>query len=160
MWQLLLHAARCSGGYLGTQVLTHRLPPGAGYRSRPAAAAAAAACWSRHGVRSLATSSSAAEGLTVGQLYDGLQLPRGASKGAVKARYFQLAKTVHPDHPGGSNERFGRTTDIYQRLVRIAPVRAPLFGSVAPLMIPLVRSLKSLSNSLELRLCTGCFGCR
>lgn len=118
----LLHAAP-SGGYLGTRVLTHRLP-GAGYRSRPAAAACSSRC-----VRGLATStSSAAEGLTVGQLYDGLQLPRGASKAAVKARYFQLAKTLHPDHPGGSNERFGRATDIYQRLVRIAPVRYPLLA--------------------------------
>jgi hypothetical protein len=71
--------------------------------------------------RGLATST--AEGLTVGQLYDGLQLPRGASKAAVKARYFKLAKTLHPDSPDGSNEKFGRATDIYQRLLRIAPVR-------------------------------------
>ena len=78
-----------------------------------------AACGCLH--RGLATSP-AVEGLTVAQLYDGLQLPRGASKGEVKARYFQLAKTLHPDNPSGSKAKFSRVTDIYQRLLRIAPV--------------------------------------
>ena len=73
--------------------------------------------------RTLATS--AADGLSVGQLYDSLLLPRGASKGAVKARYFQLAKTLHPDHPGGTNKKFSLVTDVYQRLLQIAPVRTP-----------------------------------
>jgi curved DNA-binding protein CbpA len=89
-------------------VLSHRI---AGCRSP------VAACCHHRG---LATAS-AVEGLTVAQLYDSLQLPRGASKGEVKARYFQLAKTLHPDNPGGSKAKFGRATDIYQRLVRIAP---------------------------------------
>ena len=59
--------------------------------------------------------------MSVGQLYDGLGIPRGASKSAVKSRYFVIAKTLHPDAPSGSNEKFALATDIYQRLLKIAP---------------------------------------
>ena len=62
---------------------------------------------------------------------DGLGLPRGASKAAVKRRYFELAKALHPDHGGGGGaeprgpaaapSEFGRATEMYERLVKIAP---------------------------------------
>ena len=38
---------------------------------------------------------------------DGLGLPRGASKAAVKRRYFELAKALHPDTDGGGAEPGG-----------------------------------------------------
>jgi hypothetical protein len=79
---------------------------------------------------------------TTQQLYAALGLPNGSSQSAVKRRYFELAKQVHPDSRGDgpdglcwpsgplsslrppsdstSCDDFGRLTDTYTQLVAIA----------------------------------------
>ena len=48
-----------------------------------------------------------------------LNLSPGATASAIKARYRDLAKTLHPDVIGTSagSERFATITDAYQKLV-------------------------------------------
>jgi hypothetical protein len=79
----------------------------------------------------------AAESLTTAQLYARFRLPLGASKSAVKKRYFELAKTSHPDSARGDGDgdanspssrsaehHFVELTEAYQRLLVLAPAKA------------------------------------
>lgn len=55
-------------------------------------------------------------GPTARQAYDALDLSPDADEGAVRAAYRQKVKEVHPDQPGGDEERFKEVQAAYERL--------------------------------------------
>jgi curved DNA-binding protein CbpA len=50
-------------------------------------------------------------------LYEVLGIPKDADRALVKSAYRTLAKTCHPDLPGGSERRFREIGDAYRTLV-------------------------------------------
>ena len=57
-----------------------------------------------------------AGGPTACEAYDALDLNPDADEGAVRAAYRQKVKEVHPDQPGGDEERFKEVQAAYERL--------------------------------------------
>lgn len=55
-------------------------------------------------------------GPTAREAYDALDLSPEADEGAVRAAYRQKVKEVHPDQPGGDEERFKEVQAAYERL--------------------------------------------
>jgi hypothetical protein len=56
------------------------------------------------------------DGLTARQAYDRLDLDPGADEGAVREAYRRKVKDVHPDQPGGDEDRFKEVQAAYERL--------------------------------------------
>lgn len=48
--------------------------------------------------------------------FEVLSLPENASRAAIKKRYYELAKTLHPDKPGGNAEAFQEMVRAYELL--------------------------------------------
>lgn len=56
------------------------------------------------------------EGLTAQEAYDTLDLEPGADEGTVRDAYRRKVKEVHPDQPGGDEDRFKAVQAAYERL--------------------------------------------
>lgn len=60
-------------------------------------------------------------------LYEVLGIPKNADNARVKAAYWTLAKTCHPDRPGGSEQRFREISLAYATLGN--PVRRAAYDA-------------------------------
>jgi hypothetical protein len=84
---------------------------GPGRRARADPAGATAGRAGREGPRRQGT-----DGPTADEAYDALGLSPDADESAVRAAYRQKVKEVHPDQPGGDEDRFKKVQAAYERL--------------------------------------------